>query len=44
MEINDFLNGDQLTGRQAATIFFLWLAIVLAAGIILLLFTSATIS
>jgi len=44
MELNDILNGDHITGRQAATIFFIWLALVILAGVFLLLRTSATVS
>ncbi|WP_267877941.1 hypothetical protein [Natrinema versiforme] len=43
MELDEILNGDQVTGRQAAIIFFGWLTLVLVAGIILLLITSGTI-
>ncbi|WP_275040335.1 hypothetical protein [Natronococcus jeotgali] len=43
MELEGILNGDQLTGRQAATIFVGWLTLVLVAGITLLLITSGTI-
>ncbi|MCU4744130.1 hypothetical protein OB955_14770 [Halobacteria archaeon AArc-m2/3/4] len=43
MEIEEILNGDQLTGRQAAIIFFGWLTLVLIAGVILLVITSGSI-
>lgn len=43
MDLDGILSGDQLTGRQAATIFFLWLTLVFGAGIVLLLITSNTI-
>jgi predicted nucleic acid-binding Zn ribbon protein len=43
MELDEILNGDQVTGRQAAIIFFGWLTLVLVAGITLLLITSGTI-
>lgn len=40
MRVTEFLNGESLTGRQAATIFFLWLGLVLAAGFVLVFNTS----
>ncbi|WP_268892275.1 hypothetical protein [Natronorubrum halalkaliphilum] len=43
MALDEILNGDQITGRQAAMIFFAWLMLVIAAGFIMLLYTSATI-
>ncbi len=43
MALDEVLSGDQLTGRQAATIFFAWLTLVLVAGITLLLITRGTI-
>ncbi|WP_255488388.1 hypothetical protein [Natronolimnobius sp. AArcel1] len=43
MALDTVLSGDQLTGRQAAIIFFAWLALVIAAGVVLLLFTRTTI-
>lgn len=43
LDFDNILSGDQLTGRQAAIIFFLWLILVVGAGIVLLLITSTTI-
>ncbi|WP_275040176.1 hypothetical protein [Natrinema pellirubrum] len=43
MELDEMLNGEHLTGRQSAMIFFGWLSLVLVAGITLLLITSGTI-
>lgn len=37
MRIIEFLNGETLTGKQSATIFFGWLGIVLASGFLLVL-------
>ncbi|WP_440770716.1 hypothetical protein [Natronorubrum sp. DTA28] len=35
MELNEFLDGESLTGRQAAIIFFAFLLLIIAAGILL---------
>ncbi|WP_279387172.1 hypothetical protein [Natrarchaeobius oligotrophus] len=35
MRVNEFLNGESLTGNQAAAIFVVWLGIVLAGGFLL---------
>ncbi|ELY93774.1 MULTISPECIES: hypothetical protein [Natrialba] len=43
MGLDEILNGNHLTGRQAAMIFFGWLTLVLIAGITLLLITSGSI-
>ncbi|MFP8951942.1 hypothetical protein ACLI4Z_03050 [Natrialbaceae archaeon A-arb3/5] len=43
MALDEVLNGDQLTGRQAATIFFAWITVVFASGVVLLLITRATL-
>lgn len=43
MELDRLLSGDQLTGKQAAMVFFLWLTIVVIAGFTLLLITNGTI-
>lgn len=37
MAISETLNGESLTGRQAALIFFGWLGLVLVAGLLLVL-------
>ncbi|AGB37042.1 hypothetical protein [Natronococcus occultus] len=43
MELDRVLSGDQLTGKQAAIIFFSWLAVVVIAGFTLLLITNGTV-
>lgn len=43
MALDEVLSGDQITGRQAAFVFFAWLTLVLAAGITLLLITRGTV-
>ncbi|MEY7851125.1 hypothetical protein AB7C87_18200 [Natrarchaeobius sp. A-rgal3] len=43
MALDEVLSGDQLTGRQATVIFFAWITIVIAVGILLLVYTRATI-
>ncbi|ELY34328.1 hypothetical protein C500_00287 [Natrialba magadii ATCC 43099] len=40
MGLSEFLNGDQITGKQAAIVFFAWLTIVIAVGVLMLLYTS----
>lgn len=37
MSIGEFLNGESLTGKHVAAIFFSWLGLVLAAGFLLVL-------
>lgn len=32
MQVSEFLDGESLNGKQAATVFFLWLGLVLMAG------------
>ncbi len=43
MELDEVLSGDQITGRQATMIFFIWLTLVFVIGFILLLITRGTI-
>ncbi|SIR23747.1 hypothetical protein [Natronorubrum daqingense] len=40
MDVNEFLEGSTLTGRQAALIFILFLLLIIAAGILLILFSD----
>ncbi|SEH12331.1 hypothetical protein SAMN04487967_0760 [Natronorubrum sediminis] len=40
MDVNEFLEGSTLTGRQAALIFFAFLLLVITAGILLILFSD----
>lgn len=35
MELNEFLDGESLTGRQAAIIFGIFLLLIIASGILL---------
>ncbi|SEH16188.1 hypothetical protein SAMN04487967_2483 [Natronorubrum sediminis] len=37
MSLSEILNGESMTGKQAATVFFLWLGLVLTAGFLLVL-------
>lgn len=39
MEVSQLFNSDSFTGRQAATIIFVWLFLVLTASVSLLLIT-----
>ncbi|WP_255455245.1 hypothetical protein [Natrialba sp. INN-245] len=43
MVFDDVLSGDQLTGRQATVIFFAWLTVVIAVGIVMLVYTRAMV-
>ncbi|MDJ1431313.1 hypothetical protein [Halostagnicola sp. A-GB9-2] len=38
MDLSELLEGDALTGRQAAIIFFVFLSLIIIAGILLILF------
>ncbi len=40
MDVNEFLEGESLTGRQAAIIFFGFLTIILVAAFFLILFSD----
>ena len=40
MELNEFLEGESLTGRQAAIIFITFLTLIVIAGIILITFSD----
>ncbi|ELY53330.1 hypothetical protein [Natronolimnohabitans innermongolicus] len=40
MDVNELLEGESLTGRQAAIIFFTFLAIILVAAFFLILFSD----
>ena len=40
MEINEFLEGESLSGRQAAFVFFAFLLLVIAAGVLLVVFSD----
>lgn len=40
MDVNEFLEGSTLTGRQAAIVFFAFLVLVIAAGVLLILFSD----
>lgn len=35
MDLSEFLNGEEMTGKQAGILFFTWLGLVLSAGLIL---------
>ncbi|ELZ19335.1 MULTISPECIES: hypothetical protein [Haloterrigena] len=41
MELNEFLEGEGLTGRQAAIVFFTFLTLIIVAGILLVTFSDA---
>lgn len=40
MDWEEFLEGHSLTGRQAAIIFFAFLAIIIIAGLLLIVFSD----
>ncbi|ADD04743.1 uncharacterized protein Nmag_1159 [Natrialba magadii ATCC 43099] len=40
MDLNEFLEGHNLTGRQAAIIFFTFLLLIIIAGIFLITFSD----
>ncbi|EMA28089.1 hypothetical protein SAMN05444422_108144 [Halobiforma haloterrestris] len=40
MDVNEFLEGESLTGRQAILIFFGFLILIVIAGLILITFSD----
>ena len=40
MDINEFLEGETLTGRQALIIFFAFLLLIIIAAVFLILFSD----
>ncbi|WP_339102474.1 hypothetical protein [Haloterrigena salinisoli] len=40
MELNEFLEGETLDGRQAAIVFFTFLVLIVVAALILIMFSD----
>ncbi|QSX00126.1 hypothetical protein [Haloterrigena alkaliphila] len=41
MELNEFLEGETLTGRQAAIVFFAFLILIVVSALVLIAFSDA---
>ena len=40
MELNEFLEGEALNGRQAAIVFFVFLVLIIVAALLLIVFSD----